>query len=219
MRMTRIAWAGGVILALLATVSGQQAQKPAVETAALAWDRGDYVAALSAYKALLTAPGGERWLELVALQTGELYKTREIAADGANPRFSPDGRFVAYETGVGQARVTRIVEPAAGMRVAAEVKGHSLGFLPQGDRVVYLKLQPSDELTQAQSELEKAGQTPARLRGAAAGELAPIQVRRPCDQEPGNRSGAGVPDGRAAEVGRCARSRWARALRHRGPGG
>jgi hypothetical protein len=88
-------------------------------------------------KALLASPGGEKWLELIALQTGELFRTREITADGANPRFSPDARFVAYETGSGTARLTRVVEPAAGTRVAAEVKGHSLAFLPQGDRVVY----------------------------------------------------------------------------------
>jgi Tol biopolymer transport system component len=159
----RIALAGVVMLALVTAVTGQQAPKLDFDAATLAWDRGDYVAALTAYKALLAEPGGEKWLEPIALQTGELYQTREITTDGANPRFSPDGRFVAYETGSGTARVTRVVEPAAGMRVAAEVKGHSLAFLPQGDRVVYLKLQPSEEVSQAQAELDKAGQTIARF--------------------------------------------------------
>lgn len=120
MRTTRIAWTAGLITALLAAASGQQPPKPDLETANLAWDRGDYVAALSAYKALLTAPGGEQWLEPIALQTGELFQTREITADGANPRISNDSRYVSYETGTGPARVTRIVEPAAGMRVVAE---------------------------------------------------------------------------------------------------
>ncbi|MCU0251245.1 MAG: M20/M25/M40 family metallo-hydrolase [Vicinamibacterales bacterium] len=163
MRNRRIALAGVVMLALVTAVTGQQAPKLDFDAATLAWDRGDYVAALTAYKALLAEPGGEKWLEPIALQTGELYQTREITTDGANPRFSPDGRFVAYETGSGTARVTRVVEPAAGMRVAAEVKGHSLAFLPQGDRVVYLKLQPSEEVSQAQAELDKAGQTIARF--------------------------------------------------------
>ncbi|MFO7692422.1 MAG: M20/M25/M40 family metallo-hydrolase [Vicinamibacterales bacterium] len=153
MRMKRIAWAAAAVSALLTTVSGQQAPGPDFETATMAWDRGDYVAALTAYRALLAAPGGGQWLEQVALQTGELFQTREVTADGANPRFSPDGRFVAYETGAGPARLTRIVEPAAGMRVAAEVKGHSLAFLPQGDRVVYLKFQASEALTQAQADI------------------------------------------------------------------
>ena len=161
--------------ALLTTVSGQQARKPDFDTATLAWDRGDFVAALSAYRALIAAPGGEQWLEPVALQTGELFQTREIAADGANPRFSPDGLFVAYETGSGAALFTRIVEPAAGMRVIAEVKGHSLAFLPQGDRVVYLKFQASEDLTRAQADLEKAAQTPARF--AAQQQLNWLQYR------------------------------------------
>jgi Peptidase family M28/WD40-like Beta Propeller Repeat len=162
MPMKRAAWTAAVVAALLATASGQQAPRPDFEAAALAWDRGDYVAALTAFKKLLAAPGGAQWLEPIALQTGELYQTREITADGANPRFSPDGRFVSYEAGSGASRHTHVVEPAANMRLVADVRGHSLAFLPQGDRVVYLKLQPSEELTQAQAELETAGQTPSR---------------------------------------------------------
>ena len=179
MGMKRLAWAGSLMAALLTTVSGQQARKPDFDTATLAWDRGDFVAALSAYRALITAPGGEQWLEPVALQTGELFQTREIAADGANPRFSPDGLFVAYETGSGAALFTRIVEPAAGMRVIAEVKGHSLAFLPQGDRVVYLKFQASEDLTRAQADLEKAAQTPAvkKTSGIVTRSLATGQER------------------------------------------
>ena len=163
MGLTRVAWTGGLLAAVIATVSGQQAPKLDFDTATLAWDRGDYVTALTAYKGLLSAPGGERWLEPIALQTGELFETREITGDGANPRFSPDGRFLAYETGAGAARVTRVVESATGFRVVAEVKGHSLAFFPPGDRVVFLKLRPSEELAQAQTELDKAGQTPARF--------------------------------------------------------
>jgi hypothetical protein len=156
MRMKRIAWASAAVAALLTTVSGQQPARPDLDSAMLAWDRGDYVAALTAFRTLLTSPGGEKWLEPIALQTGELFQTREITADGSNPRFSPDGRYVSYETGSGPARVTRIVEPASGMRLVAEVKGFSLGFLPQGDRVAYLKLQASDELTQAQAKADQA---------------------------------------------------------------
>jgi Tol biopolymer transport system component len=163
MRMRRIAWAAVAVFALLTTVNGQRAPRPDLETAMLAWDRGDYVAALTAFKTLLRAQGGEQWLEPIALQTGELFQTREITPDGSNPRFSQDGRFVAYEAGAGASRVTRVVEPGAAMRVVAEVKGYSLAFLPQGDRVVYLKLQPAEELTRAQAELDQAGQTPARL--------------------------------------------------------
>jgi hypothetical protein len=163
MGLTRAAWAGGLFAAVITTVSGQQAPKPNVDAATLAWDRGDYVTALTAYKGLLSAPGGERWLEPIALQTGELFETREITTDGANPKYSPDGRFVAYESGSGATRVTRVVDTSAGLRGVAEVNGHSLAFLPPGDRVVFLKLRPSDDLTHAQAELDKARQTPARF--------------------------------------------------------
>jgi hypothetical protein len=173
--MRRIGWAAAAAVALLATVSGQQVSKPGLETAMLDWDRGDYVAALTAYKALLGAPGGEQWLEPIALQTGELFQTHTIATGGANPRFSPDGRFVVYEAGSGASRVTRVVDPGDGMRVVAEVKGHSLGFLPPGDRVVYLKFQPSEELAQAQSALEQAGQ--ATPRSAAQQRVNWLQAR------------------------------------------
>ena len=173
MRMKRIAWAGAAVAALLTTVSGQQTARPDLDTALLAWDRGDYVAALTIFKTLLTAPGGEKWIEPIALQTGELFQTREITADGSNPRFSPDGRYVSYEMGSGPARMTRIVEPASGMRLVAEVKGFSLGFLPQGDRVAYLKLRASDELTQAQADVDQA----APARRAAQQQLTWLQFK------------------------------------------
>ena len=35
--------------------------------------------------------------------------SRELTTDGRNPRFSPDGRFIAYETGLEISRRTRIV--------------------------------------------------------------------------------------------------------------
>jgi hypothetical protein len=40
MGMTLVAWAGGLVAALLTTVSGQQAPRPAFDTATAAWDRG-----------------------------------------------------------------------------------------------------------------------------------------------------------------------------------
>src|SRR6187401_433648 len=64
-----------------------------------AWERGDYAGALNGYIQLLNAPGGEKFLEPIALTTGELFETRELTGDGRAPRFSPDGRFIVYETG------------------------------------------------------------------------------------------------------------------------
>ena len=69
------------------------ASTTAFDAANDAWERGDYIAALNGYLQVLNAPGGERFLEPIALTTGELFETRELTADGRAPRFSPDGRL------------------------------------------------------------------------------------------------------------------------------
>lgn len=63
-----------------------------------AWQRGDHIAALTGHTQVLNAPGGDRFLDPIALTTGELFETRELTVDGRAPRFSPDGRFIVYET-------------------------------------------------------------------------------------------------------------------------
>jgi hypothetical protein len=72
--------------AAIHAVTGAPASSKPLDTANDAWERGDYVAALNGYIQLLTAPGGERWLEPIALTTGELYETRELTADGRAAR-------------------------------------------------------------------------------------------------------------------------------------
>ena len=52
-----------------------------------AWERGDYIAALNGYIQLLSAPGGDTFVEPIALTTGELFETRELTATAA-PRGS-----------------------------------------------------------------------------------------------------------------------------------
>ena len=84
----------------------------ALESAALAWDRGDYVAALTAYLQVLNGPAGAESLPAIALQTGELFKTIELTRDGDAPEFSPDGRYVVYETGAQPARTIRLATAA-----------------------------------------------------------------------------------------------------------
>src|SRR4026209_1879087 len=81
-----------------------------LQSAALAWDRGDYVAALTTYLQILDSPRPASALEPIALQTGELFKTTELTTDGDASLFSPDGRYIAYETGN---PVTRRTPPVA----------------------------------------------------------------------------------------------------------
>jgi hypothetical protein len=141
----------------MTSAAARQIAKSSIDQANDAWDRGDYPVALTAYKNLLTSPGGDAHLEAIALQTGELYKTVEIAPDGANPRFSPDGRLVAYETGTGPARRTRLVQVGAPGQTVADVGGYGLAFSPTGDRMAYLRPRPSDEVTKAVADAGQAG--------------------------------------------------------------
>jgi hypothetical protein len=65
--------------------SSRAALDPPLQRAAFDWDKGDYVAALTAYQDLLAGPEAAAALEAIALQTGELYRTSELTADGAIP--------------------------------------------------------------------------------------------------------------------------------------
>ena len=126
--------------------------------AADAWDRGDYIAALTIYRDLLDSPAAERVLEPVALQTGELFRTTELTRDGGEPKFSPDGWLIAYEAGTGALRTTRILssDPARRFAVLATLQGHAASFSPDGGKVVYLKLAPSTEIENLQALVDRA---------------------------------------------------------------
>src|SRR4051812_11458756 len=83
-------------------VTGRLNDSP-VQIAALAWDHGDYVAAPETCLRVLESSPTQADIDAIALETGELYRTTELTTDGALPRFSPDGRALLYETGVGLA--------------------------------------------------------------------------------------------------------------------
>lgn len=151
-----------VTLGLLFTAAfAARAQTPlddAFEAAYLAWDRGDYVPALEGFARVLEAPGGERHFEAIARITGELHPTVELTPDGRAVRFSPDGRWVAYEAQVDGATVTHIVPVEGGFQKAAgeRVEGVGLVFAPAGDRIAYLRLPVSDALERARAEMDGA---------------------------------------------------------------
>jgi hypothetical protein len=119
------------------------------------WDRGDYPAALKAYIEIVDGQDGAAALEAIALKTGELFRTRELTADGRSPRFSPDGRFVAYETGLEISRRTRVV-PSEGDGAAIDLPGVSATFSFDGRQVAYLKLGDSPDLIAAVKALDDA---------------------------------------------------------------
>jgi Tol biopolymer transport system component len=121
------------------------------------WAQGDYIGALSGYIKLLNAPGGEAFHDAIALQTGELYRSNELTTDGRNPRFSPDGRFIAFETGLEVSRRTKVVRNDDALSPVADLPGVSATFSPTSPSVAYLKIIETPELTAAAKAVDDAG--------------------------------------------------------------
>ena len=120
-----------------------------------AWQRGEFASALNGYIGVLSAPGGDRALESIALTTGELFQTRELTAGGRNGRFSPDGKFVVYETGLETSRRTKILKNDATRAEVAELPGVSATFSSSLPLVAYLKIPDHDEIRAASQALEE----------------------------------------------------------------
>ncbi|MGB2718074.1 MAG: M20/M25/M40 family metallo-hydrolase [Vicinamibacterales bacterium] len=144
------------------------ANDAAVLEAQLAWDRGEYVAALTGYLKLLTDSPDDSTFESIALQTGELYSTTELTSDGSAPRFSPDGRTITFETGTGLKKTVRLVAAESPRTVRTELPGFSARFSPEGAQLVYLRVTLTRELEQEQAAIDAA---PASERSQRLGGL------------------------------------------------
>lgn len=126
-----------------------------LDSARVAWDVGDFPLALDRLRAVVSAPDGDQYLEPVALLTGEIYRTQEITTDGRNARVSSNGRYVLYESGPASAVMLHIASLANGtVRELANVKGMRGAFSSLGDRVAYLALKDTPELTAARAALD-----------------------------------------------------------------
>jgi Tol biopolymer transport system component len=157
--MNRRLWSAAVLVVLALSTSfafNDPAQQRALATAHDAWAQGDYVTALDGYIRLLNAPGGEALHDAIAEHTGELFVSAELTADGRAPRFSPDGRYIAYETGLEVSRRTVILRNDAKRSTVAELPGVSATFSPLADVVAYLKLTDSTDLAAAAKALDEA---------------------------------------------------------------
>ena len=152
------------------------ASDPPLQAAALAWDRGDYVTALTTYLQILDSPAADASLETIALQTGELYRTTELTIDGDAPVFSPDGRYVAYVTGSPVAPKTRLLE-TSWLAVRAELPGYGAVFSPDGSKLAYLRLIPSDALLKAQEEVNAAAPAERAQRQAVVNSQIAAEAR------------------------------------------
>ena len=175
MRLTRIMLGIAIAAAPLATASpvAAQATAPAPDTALLharlAWERGDYPEALRAFTVLLESAGAERYLDEIALITGELYKTTELTRDGRAVRVSPSGKLASFETGTGPARMSYIVRLDRSA-IVDSIAGFQLAFA--GDsRIVVLRTKETDALRADRATL-------ARLQAAQDREAVLAQQRK-----------------------------------------
>jgi hypothetical protein len=136
------------------------------DKARLAWDTGDFVRALEDFEVILAGPEGGRFFERIALLTGELFKVTELARDGRNVRFSPDGAYIAYETGPRPATVARIVALESLAKAPAEVRGTGLVFSPLPKTAAFLRVPDSPEIGKLRKEIEALSAQPAPDRQA-----------------------------------------------------
>src|SRR2546423_10535174 len=77
---------------------------PTYDSAYYAWQSGNYPEALQRFEKMLTGPKAAEVLEPIALVTGELYVTTDVAPDGAQVRLSRDGKMLRYTTTVRSVR-------------------------------------------------------------------------------------------------------------------
>jgi hypothetical protein len=173
--MRRFIWCALVVAS--AAAIGVGATSPALtrsfDAATDAWERGDYIAALNGYSQVVSAPGGNAFLEAIALTTGELFQTRELTADGRAPRFSADNKYIVYETGLETSRRTRVTrnDPSAGSgqvvatgsgqapALVADLPGVSATFSSTLNQVAYLRIPDNDEIRRASDAIAQASLT------------------------------------------------------------
>jgi Tol biopolymer transport system component len=220
--MTRSFTVASLVAALcVATVAGRTpSSETPLQLADLAWERGDYPTALTAYLQILDSTGGDAALEAIALRTGELFRTTEITTDGLVPQFAPDGRHLTYETGTGARRVTRLVATANPTQAIAEFHGSGAAYSPDAAKIAYLRIIQSPDLLAAQDAFDTAEGTDRTERLNALTSLLNASTRltlrevatgRESDLETGNVSKSaplvgvgdvviftGAPDGKGA---------------------
>jgi len=145
-----------LLLPALSPVHAQDPPRDRLESARLAWDSGEYVEALTTLEALLMDPQAALLLDEIALLTGEVHPVTEVAVDGRGVRWSPSGRYAAYEEGVGTGQVTHLLRlEGSGLVETARLDGFGLVFSPGGDEVARLVLEESPALEEGRARLRE----------------------------------------------------------------
>ncbi len=169
--MKRIIFLGLFLTVCLAPARQLDRLDERFDLAYQSWDAGDYARALEEFEAILAGPGGERFLDRIALVTGELYQTVEIAADGRSARFDPSGRFIAYDAGTRAAPVSRILAAENPRKILMEVRGTNLVFLTGQNTAAFLRVRETPDLRNLRLEVESLQSVPAPDRQALQDKL------------------------------------------------
>ena len=152
--------------------------------AEFAWEAGDYPRALQALDSLLVGADAARFRQRVALLTGEAWHTSHVANDARAPRWAANGQWLAFETGTGPARRTRVAAARDGFAVHAEVEGSGLVFAPTASRVAWLAGTGAQATLRLADLPATAPRVPANAgRAVSLGGLVPAQVRFTSDSE------------------------------------
>jgi Tol biopolymer transport system component len=171
-------WSSGTaVLVAVLCVSLSGNGDPRLRDADVAWDRGDYPAALAAYLAILAGDQREATLEHIALQTGELFRTFELTSDGGAPRFSPDGRYLTYEVDRGVSRRTRLAVGEPQGTVLAELDGYGASFSADGSTLAYLRLAVTPEMRELEAAADAATGAARTERLSSLNELTETAAR------------------------------------------
>lgn len=107
--------------------------------ASLAWDAGEYPEALRALDGLLRGADAAGERENIALLTGENWQTVPVAENARAPKWSPNGAFITFEVGTGNARVTRVASARDRMKTVAELAGGLATFSVDGAQVAWVR--------------------------------------------------------------------------------
>jgi Tol biopolymer transport system component len=130
-----------LVLALPGALAGQVPARVAFDSARYAWEAGRYPEALQRLERLLSGPSRDSVLAPIALLTGELYRTRELAPDASDPRWSPDGVLLAYEIGGDSARRSVLLDASDAAARPDTLPGYAAAFSPDGSQLAYLSLE------------------------------------------------------------------------------
>jgi hypothetical protein len=130
----------GLLLTLPGALIAQVPARFAFDSARYAWEAGRYPDALQRLERILTGPADDSMLAPIALLTGELYRTRELAPDASDPRWSPTGALLAYEIGGDSARRSVLLDANTASARPDTLAGYAAAFSPDGSEIAYLRL-------------------------------------------------------------------------------